>query len=137
MPANLIISQCSQPQGGAEGKEGAKGGGAMDTVVTFFPFVLLIVIFYFLLIRPQRKKEKERKSMIGALGKNDRIVTNGGIFGSVVSIKDPWITIKIDENNDIRMKSLRSAVAGPATLYETGNEKKDDDKGGGKNDKKS
>lgn len=131
-----LTAQCVAPQGGqgGEGEKGDSGGGAMETIVTLFPFVLLVVVFYVLLIRPQRKKEKERQSLIAQLKKNDKVVTNGGIFGTVVSARDPWIVLKIDENSDARMKVLKSSVAGLADAFEAGEEGKDGGKAPEKKD---
>ena len=60
-------------------------------------FVVIIAVFYFLMIRPQKKKEKETKNMLDALRKGDQIVTIGGFFGKIVSVKDDYVTIKLGE----------------------------------------
>ena len=70
---------------------------------SFIPLILIFVVFYFLLIRPQQKKEKERKSMINALKKGDQVVTTGGIYGTVITIKADTIDIKVDENTRLVM----------------------------------
>ncbi len=76
------------------------------------PLLLVIVatfaIFYFILIRPQQKKQKQLQKMIEALKKGDRVMTSGGIFGSVVGIKDNILVLKIDENTKIEM--IKSSV---------------------------
>lgn len=76
------------------------------------PLLLVIVatfaIFYFILIRPQQKKQKELHKMIEALKKGDRVMTSGGIFGTVVGFKDNILVLKIDENTKIEM--VKSAV---------------------------
>ena len=56
--------------------------------VQFVPMILIFVVFYFLLIRPQRKKDKEAKEMLDNLKVGDRICTIGGIYGTIVRIKD-------------------------------------------------
>lgn len=75
----------------------ATGGGALSGLGTLVPILLMIVIFYFLLIRPQQKKEKERKKMIDAIQKGDRVLTMGGIYGTVTNVKpeDNIIVVKI------------------------------------------
>ncbi len=77
------------------------------------PLLLVIlatfVIFYFILIRPQQKKQKELQKMIEALKKGDRVLTTGGIFGTVVGVKDNILVLKIDEETKIEM--VKSAVA--------------------------
>ena len=74
-------------------------------------FVPLIVIFYFLLIRPQQKRERERKALIASVQKNDHVVTIGGIHGVVTAVQDKELTVKVDEDNNVRLRLSRSAVA--------------------------
>jgi preprotein translocase subunit YajC len=69
-------------------------------------------IFYFLLIRPQQKKAKEHQELLKALKKGDRVVTNGGIFGTVTGIDDRVAVIEISEK--VRIKVLRTQIAGKA-----------------------
>lgn len=63
------------------------------------PLVLMGAVFYFMLIRPQRKKDKKVKDMLAALKPGDRITTIGGIYGTIVSIKDETITLAIGQKN--------------------------------------
>jgi preprotein translocase subunit YajC len=70
---------------------------------------LVFVIFYFLIIRPQNKKQKETKKMLASLKKGDRVVTIGGIHGSITSIKDDTVTLKIDSST--KMTFSRSAIS--------------------------
>jgi preprotein translocase subunit YajC len=91
------------------GQGQAQGGGG---IYAFLPFILIIVIFYFLMIRPQQKKQKEHQKMLGHLQKGDKVVTNGGMFGTIVGIneKDNIIVLKIGE--DVKVEFLRSSIAG-------------------------
>jgi preprotein translocase subunit YajC len=73
-------------------------------IASLFPLVLIFVIFYFLLIRPQKAKEKERQKMINALGKNDEVVTSGGIHGTVINVKEQTLILRIDENVKIEIE---------------------------------
>ena len=66
-------------------------------IAQFLTFVVLIVVFYFFLIRPQRKKDKEAKAMLDNLKVGDRICTIGGIYGTIVRIKDDVLTIEVGE----------------------------------------
>ena len=66
-------------------------------IAQFLPFVVLIVVFYFFLIRPQRKKDKEAKTMLDNLKVGDRICTIGGIYATIVRIKDDVLTIEVGE----------------------------------------
>ncbi len=121
-----VIAQCSTP---TEGSGSGSGAGLLQLLP---PFILMIVVFYFVLIRPQRKKEKERIGMIDALEKGDKIVTNAGICGSVVSMKDQWVYIKVDENADIKLKVLKSSISGPAAAFEREEGKAPEEGGGAK-----
>ena len=66
-------------------------------LVQIVPLVLIFVIFYFVLIRPQRKKDKEAKAMLDNLKVGDRICTIGGIYGTIVKIKDDVLTVEVGE----------------------------------------
>ena len=76
-----------------------------------YMFLLLgmLAIFYFLLIRPQQKKQRELQKMIEALTKGDRVMTSGGIFGTVVGFKDNILVLRIAE--DVKIEILKSSVA--------------------------
>ncbi len=88
--------------------EGQQGGG----IAAFLPFILIMVVIYFLMIRPQSKRQKEKKQMIENLKKGDRIITIGGIHGSIAGFKNNGkvVILKIDKNMNITVN--KSAVAG-------------------------
>ncbi len=73
------------------------------------PLILIMVVFWFLLIRPQQKRMKEQRNMIDALKKGDKIITNGGIYGTITDIKDDFIRVEIADG--VRIKMQRDAVA--------------------------
>jgi preprotein translocase subunit YajC len=79
-------------------------------LVTFLPFVAIAIIFYFLLLRPQRREQAAREAMLSALKKNDKVVTVGGMIGSVANISPDGqeVTLKVDDNTRIRM--VRSSI---------------------------
>ena len=66
---------------------------------TFLPMILIFVVFYFFLIRPQRKKDKQVKEMLNNLKAGDRICTIGGIYGTIVGIKDDTVTLSVGKDN--------------------------------------
>lgn len=90
------------PQGGDA------GGGSM--VSTLIMFGAIFAIFYFMIIRPQQKKAKEREALLSALKKGDKIVTNGGMHGSIAGLDEK--TCLIDFGNNLKIKFDRSAIAG-------------------------
>ena len=77
--------------------------------VQFVPMILIFVVFYFLLIRPQRKKDKEAKAMLDNLKVGDRICTIGGIYGTIVRIKDDVLTVEVGDQKT-QMMIARWAV---------------------------
>jgi preprotein translocase subunit YajC len=89
---------------------GAAGGGSMAALEQFLPLVLIFVVFYFLLIRPQQKKMKQHKEMLGQLRRGDRVVTSGGILGTVNKlISDTEVSVEIAEG--VRVRVLRSTIS--------------------------
>lgn len=92
----------------AAGAGDAAVGGA-GTLATFVPFILIILIMYFLMIRPQSKKQKETQKMLDALKKGDKVITIGGIHGTVSSVKENIVVVKVDDNTKIEFN--RTAIA--------------------------
>jgi preprotein translocase subunit YajC len=84
-------------------------------MTTFVTFGLVILIFYFLIIRPQNKKQKETQKMLGALKKGDKVISIGGIRGTVVSVKDQVVVVKVDD--DTKLEFTKSAIS---TVLEQG-----------------
>jgi len=74
------------------------------------PFLLIFLIFYFLVIRPQAKKQKETAKMLDSLKQGDRVVTTGGMFGTVVGIKDNVAVLKIADQ--VKVEVARNAITG-------------------------
>jgi preprotein translocase subunit YajC len=107
LPMNTFIIPLlmAAPQGG--GADGAAPGGSLIT--SFLPFIAIIAIFYFLIIRPQNKKRKETDRMLSALKKGDKVVTIGGLHGTIQSVKESTVIIKADDN--VKLEFLRSAVS--------------------------
>jgi preprotein translocase subunit YajC len=79
-----------------------------DIWTTVLPFILIFGAMYFLLIAPQRKKEKERKAMISAIKVGDKVVTIGGIMGTVTAVKEDRFNLKVDDST--RLEMLKSAI---------------------------
>jgi preprotein translocase subunit YajC len=88
-------------------QSGASQTGSMATSI--ITFGLIIVIIYFLIIRPQRKRDKEAKEMLSSVAKGDKIVTIGGIHGTVVAIREQTVVIKVDDNS--RIEFTKSAIS--------------------------
>jgi len=93
----------------AAAEEMSTGAMIIYYAVQFLPMILIFVIFYFMLIRPQRKKDKEAKQMLENLKVGDRICTIGGIYGTIVRIKEQVLTIEVGEQKT-QMMIARWAV---------------------------
>ncbi len=90
-----------------------QGGGSArpqgSIMTALLPFVLVFVIFYLLIIMPQRKKQKKHQEMVGQLKSGDKIVTTGGIYGTVMGVQQDKIEVKIASN--VKIDISRNAVA--------------------------
>ncbi len=87
--------------------DSAAAGGSMWT--TLITFGVIILIFYFLIIRPQKKRDKEAKNMLAAIKKGDKIVTIGGIRGTVAVVKESTVIVKVDDNT--RIEFSKNAIS--------------------------
>jgi preprotein translocase subunit YajC len=108
-------------------------GGEMSssTLVQIAPLALIFVVFYFFLIRPQQQKAKEQKAMLGAIRRGDRIVTGGGLIGTVAKVQgNEEVLVDLAEN--VRVRVVRSTIASVLTRGEPapakGGKDADDDK---------
>jgi preprotein translocase subunit YajC len=93
----------------ASGTAGATGGGGAQLITMLVTFGLIIVVFYFLVIRPQNKKQKDAKKMLASVRRGDRVVTIGGMHGTVESVKEDSVILKVDDN--AKIKFSKSAVS--------------------------
>lgn len=91
-------------------EQAAEAAGPAQLIATFVPFVLIIVVFYFMLIRPQKKREKQTQAMIDAIQVGDDILTIGGIYGTVVRIKDDMLFIESTKQNKTMLQIAKWAV---------------------------
>ena len=87
-------------------QNGAAGG---DTLISLLPLVLIFVVFYFLLIRPQQKKVKQHRAMVEAVRRGDRVVTNGGLIGTVTKVvNDNEVQVQIADG--VRVRVMRQMI---------------------------
>ena len=87
--------------------EGEEGGGSIWPMIIFL--VVIFGLFYFVMIRPQRKRQKEHDELTMGLQKGDRVITAGGIYGTIESLSDDSVVIKIESGGTIRV--ARGSVA--------------------------
>ena len=82
----------------------------MDAIAQFVPLILIFAIMYFLLIRPQQKKVKEHAAMVEALRRGDQVITQGGLIGKVVKVKeDNEIEVELAEG--VKVRVVQSTIA--------------------------
>ncbi len=82
----------------------------MEAFAQFVPLILIFAIMYFLLIRPQQKKMKEHQAMVAALRRGDQVVTQGGVIGKVVKVKDDN-EIEVEIAEGVRVRVVQSTIA--------------------------
>lgn len=87
------------------------GSGGWSTMLIYG--VGMIAIFYFMLIRPQKRETERREKMLSALKKHDVVVTHSGLIGQIAEISDDLVTLKVDDNQNVRIRFRRAAIAGP------------------------
>jgi preprotein translocase subunit YajC len=102
----------------------AQGAGGMDGMASFLPLILIFVVFYFLLIRPQQKKQKAHREMLSALHRGDRIVTAGGLVGTITKVtSDTEIMVEISEG--VKVRVIRGMISDVMSKTEARDSKDD------------
>jgi preprotein translocase subunit YajC len=87
----------------------AAGAGGGDAFSSFVPLIVIFGIFYFLVIRPQQKRAKEHEAKVNSLKRDDKIITTGGIYGTIVAVREGVLEVKIADN--VKVQVARSAVS--------------------------
>ena len=107
MSSNDLIFALAQAAGGSPGGQCGAMGGTLPMMVLMFG------IFYFIIIRPQQKRQKEHQAFLTNLKKGDKVITRGGIVGTVTGVADQLITIEVQEK--VRVQVLKSFIEGAFT----------------------
>lgn len=81
----------------------------VQTLVAYGPIVFMLIVFYFLLYRPQKKEQQARKNMLLNLKKGNKVITVGGVYGTITEIKDDVVTIKIADKVDVQVARMSIA----------------------------
>ncbi len=89
----------------------AQSGGAGFDGFGLLPIIFVMVIFYFLLIRPQQKRAKQHKEMLAAIRRGDKIITSGGLTGTVVKVTDDSDTVDVEIAKDVKVQVVRAMIA--------------------------
>lgn len=99
---NYVYAMGQAPQG--------QGGTQPSPLVSMLPILLIFLVFYLLLIRPQQKRQREHQEMLKKIKKNDEVITNGGIYGTIVNVKDNSVVLRVDDNCKIEVQKNSIAV---------------------------
>ncbi len=84
---------------------------------SLLPFLLIIAVFYFLILRPQQKRQKERAKLLEGVQKGDKIITSGGMHGTIEGLEDNAVLVKIADNVKVKMdKSAIGTIVGVTDL---------------------
>ncbi len=88
-------------------------GGTTTVLANFLPIIAIGLVFYFLVIAPANKQRKKQQQMLSALKKGDRVLTSGGIYGTIQGVEADAVYLKIADN--VKVKVARSAISGVVT----------------------
>jgi len=88
----------------------AQTSSPFGSAFSFLPILLIVVVFYFLMIMPAQRRQKKVAEMLKNLKNGDKVVTNGGIYGTIVGLEEDSIQLRIAEQ--VKIKIARSAIAG-------------------------
>jgi preprotein translocase subunit YajC len=88
----------------------ASSNPATAGVVQLIPFALVLAIFYFIILLPMKKRQKKVQEFLSALKVGDRVITSGGIYGSITKITDQTLQLQVAQN--VRLEVARSAIVG-------------------------
>ena len=89
----------------------AQSGGFAEGGFGLLPILFVMVIFYFLLIRPQQKRAKQHREMLAAIRRGDKIVTSGGLTGTVVKVTEDSDTVEVEIAKDVKVHVVRAMIA--------------------------
>jgi len=92
----------------AQDRPAQPGEGPMGLL---FPLLLGVAFVYFLIIRPQKREQDEKQKLFAALKKNDRVLTTGGMYGTIVNIKEDEVTLRVDDQAKVKIRFAKSAIA--------------------------
>ncbi len=121
MMSNLLLTATTGAGNGT-----ATGGGWMEMLLSFAPFILIFVLMYFMMIRPQKKKQKEEQEMRNNLRVGDELTTIGGIRGRVVSIKEDSIVLESGTDRT-KIQFMKWAIQSVETKHDAPIDDDDDD----------
>ncbi len=105
----LLLAQAAAETAPAAPPNAGAGGATIHPLVMA---AIIFGVFYFLWFRPQSQERKKRQELLAKIKKNDRVYTSGGIYGTVMSVKDDEVTLRVDEDTNTRIRVMRWAILG-------------------------
>ena len=118
-PAGRLLAQTTQPSsssspsspsGGAAPPTSRPAPEAVNSLVTWMPFVLVIIVMYLFIFRTKKNQERKLKEQRDSIKRGDRVQTIGGILGSVVQVEDSKVLLKVDEGSNTKIWFSRNAI---------------------------
>ena len=94
-------------------------GGDSNPLGMFLPLILMFAIFYFMIIRPQSKRQKEREKLLSNVQKGDKVVTSGGVHGTVSSVDETTVIVQVADNVKLKIDKVAITTVLPAKGSET------------------
>lgn len=122
---SLLAQATSAPPTGPGGQPLQRPPTFVEALLQMAPFILIIIVFFWLMGSAKRRQEKERRTMLDALKKGDRVRMSGGELGSVVEVRDADVLIKVDESSNTKIRYVKDAVAAVVNEKPAAGEKKD------------
>jgi preprotein translocase subunit YajC len=96
----------AMPSTGGATAQGQGGGNPMSLI---FMIIAIFAVMYFLMIRPQQRQKKQHQDMLSQVGKGDKVVTAGGVHGTITGVKDNTVIVKIADN--VKVEVNRSSIS--------------------------
>jgi preprotein translocase subunit YajC len=87
------------------------GGQPANPIAMWLPIILIFVVMYFFILRPQARRQKQHQEMLKTLNKNDRVVTAGGIYGTIAGIKDKEGIVILEVDKNVKIEVARSSIS--------------------------
>jgi preprotein translocase subunit YajC len=110
VPTSSDSQTTSTTQSDSNPQTNGQDGAPPNPLSSMWIFLPLILVMFFMFFRAPQKQKQQRKKLEQSLEKNDKVLTIGGIIGTIVDLKDDEITLKVDESNNTKIKIRRSAI---------------------------
>lgn len=122
--ANLLLLAQDAANDAPVGGDPAAARGGANPLMELAPMLIgFAVLFYFIILRPQQREQKQRQEQLSSLKKNDKVVTVGGIIGTISMFSDDGTTVTLKVDDNTRMKFTRESIRGPLAVPEADSKK--------------